>query len=101
MKLREFVWWPKEWAKDDIFSRHNTIPADQLRNAGFLAACKLTRHGLLMEVEYHADIVIGRVAQPSFDAPADMTALRDFLLQHIGDLIEEIEDLDLDPDQFN
>ena len=44
---------------------------------------------------------MGRVAQPSLEAPADMTGLRDFLLQHIGDSISDIEELEVQPVQFN
>ena len=101
MKLRKFVWWPNEWTKDDLFSGHNTVLAQRVRQGGFLAACKLTRHVLLMEVDHCGETVVGRVAQPSFNAPADMRGLRDFLLLHIGASMGEIEDLDVDPDRFN
>ena len=101
MKLREFSWWPREWSKDDMWSSENTVPSQQIRQNGFLAGCKLTRHGLLMEVEYYGETLVGRVAQRSFNSPANMAGLRDFLLIHIGDLIGEIEDLDVEPDQFN
>ena len=101
MKLREFLWWPKNWTKDEIFSTDNTVAAQQVRQNGFLAACKITRHGLLMEVDYYGETVVGRVAQPSFNAPADIAGLRDFLLEHIGDSIESIEDLEVEPDRFN
>jgi hypothetical protein len=30
-----------------------------------------------------------------------MAGLRDFLLEHIGESISSIEDLDVDPDQFD
>jgi len=54
MKLREFLWWPREWSKDDMWSSENTVPSQQFRQNGFLAGCKLTRHGLLMEVDITA-----------------------------------------------
>lgn len=54
-----------------------------------------------MEVDYYGETVVGRVAQPSFNAPADIAGLRDFLLEHIGDSIESIEDLEVEPDRFN
>ena len=98
MKLREFLWWPREWSKDDMWSSENTVPSQQVRQNGFLAGCKLTRHGLLMEVDYYGESVIGRVAQ---NAPADAPGLRDFLLLHIGDSIGEIEDLDVESDKFD
>ena len=101
MKLREFPWWPKEWTKDDFFSSHNTVPAQQVRQVCFLAACTLTQHGLLMAVDYYGQTVVGRVAQSSLEAPADMIGLRDFLLEHIGDSISDIEELEVQPDQFN
>ena len=54
-----------------------------------------------MGVDYCGQTVLGRVAQPSLDAPADMTGLRDFLLEHIGDSISDIEELEVQLDQFN
>ena len=98
MKLREFLWWPRQWSKDHIWSSDNTVSAQRVRQNGFLAGCKLTRHGLLMEVDHHGETIIGRVAQ---NAPANIPGLRDFLLLRIGDSIGEIEDLDVDPDKFN
>jgi hypothetical protein len=52
MKLSEFLWWPKEWTKDDIFSSHHTVPGQQVRQAAFLVACKLTQQGLLLELDH-------------------------------------------------
>jgi len=101
MKLSEFVWWPKEWTKDDIFKGHNTVPAEQIRQAGFLTACKLTGHGLLMEVDHYGETAVGRIDEPNMHAPGNMVGLRDFLLERIGDSIATIEDLDVEPDQFN
>jgi len=100
MKLSEFLWWPKEWTKDDIFSSHNTLPAQALRQAAFLAACKLTRHGLLLELDYYGETFVGRVGQPSINT-GEIASLRDFFLEQIGESITSIEDLEVQPDRFH
>ena len=51
-----------------------------------------------MEVDHHGETVVGRVAQPNLNAPGNIAGLRDFLLEHIGDSISSIEDVDVDPD---
>jgi hypothetical protein len=54
-----------------------------------------------MEADYYGETMVGRVAQPNITALGNMTRLRDFLLEHIGDSISSIEELDVEPDQFN
>ena len=99
MKLGDFWWWPKAWTFDDIWS-YRTAPALQVRQDGILEGCGLTRHGLLVQVNYHGQTLIGRVAQLSINAPADMAGLCDFLSEHLGDSIGQIEDLEVDPRRF-
>ena len=53
-----------------------------------------------MQVGYYRDTVIGRVAQPSINAPGNIAGLCDFLSEHLGDSIGKIEDIEVDPDWF-
>lgn len=97
MKLREFTWWPKTW----LTEASRISPADQVRR-GHLEECELSPQGLLIIVnDYYGERVFGNVPHPSDNSPGNMGILLDFLLKHIGDTIETIEDLDVEPDQFN
>lgn len=85
---------------DDI-SSYRTAPTLQVRQDGILEGCGLSRHGLVMQVNYHGDTVIGRVSQlPISASPGDMVGLCDFLSEHLGDSIGHIEELEVDPRRF-
>jgi hypothetical protein len=77
------------------------IPPEQVNKDGIFETCELTAQGLMIEVGYHGSIVLGRVPQPSVNSPGNLAGLRDFLLQHSGDSIATVEDLEVTPHQFN
>ena len=99
MKLGDFLWWPKAWTSDDI-SSYRTAPAHEFRQDGILAGCGLTRNGLVMQVHYHGQTLVGRVTQSSINTPADMQAICDFLSEHLGESIGKIEDIEVHPHRF-
>jgi hypothetical protein len=55
----------------------------------------------MIEVDYYSGEVLGRVPQPSVNSPGNLAGLRNFLLEHTGESMATIEDLDVQPDQFN
>ena len=97
MKLRDFTWWPGKW--NTIY--YQDVQPDQVAKVGIFQTCKLTSRGLMIEVSYHGITVLGRMPQPSFNLPENLVGLRDFLLQHTGEPLATVEDLEVTPDQFN
>jgi hypothetical protein len=97
MKLRDFTWWPKRW----LTEAGQLSPADQVRR-GHLEECDLGPNGLILVVnDYYGERVFGSIPQPSFKSPQNMVGLLDFLLEHIGEPIAAVEDLDVKADRFN
>ena len=97
MKLREFTWWPKTW----LTEASQISPADQVRR-GHLEECELSPNGLIFVInDYYGERLFGSVPHSSLNSPRDMGRLLNFLLQHIGDTIGTIEDLDVEPDRFD
>ncbi len=97
MKLGECNWWPTSW-KD---KNDQDVPRQQITQHGMLENCELTAHGLMIEVEYHGRAVFGRVPWSSLNSPGNLSGLRDFLLDYTGELMDTVENLDFQTDQFN
>jgi hypothetical protein len=94
MKLREFSWWPRMWKSAD----GQAITPAQVSDAIF-GTCKISPHGLMIQIDYRGRSAVGRIGAPSINAP-DLERVRDFLADYIGDSMATVENLDVEPEQF-
>jgi hypothetical protein len=102
LKLGECNWWPKQWNTRVMnTSNGQDIPAEQLSQYGIFENSKVTQQGLIIQVDYRGTDVFGRVPWPSLNSPGNLDALRDFLSDYTGDSMATIENLNVEPDQFN
>jgi len=95
VKLRDFPWWPRTWKTTD----HKDITPDQVRNDGFLSTSYIISGDLMIEVDYYGKTILGRVGR-SLNAPANLGRVGDFLLDHFGESMATVEDLEVTPDRF-
>lgn len=95
MKLREFPWWPRSWRT----TNYGDVAPERVSPDGVVETCRLSPQGLIIEIEYNGKAVLGRVGY-SINAP-NLGKVRDFLLEYSGDSMAAIENLDVEPDQFN
>jgi hypothetical protein len=96
MKLRDCVWWPRRnWRS----TNDEDITPEQVSEHGVFETCGLSPQGLIIEIDYNGRAVLGRVGH-SLNAP-NLDKVRRFLLEYSGDSMTTIENLDVEPDQFN
>jgi hypothetical protein len=95
MELHECVWWPQRWKTTNGVD----VPAQQVSQDGIFETCELSGHDLIFEIVCNGKAVIGSVTH-SLNSP-NLGNVRDFRLQYSGDSMATIENLDVQPDQFN
>jgi hypothetical protein len=95
MKLRDCPWWPRNWRT----TNDQDITPEQVSEHGVFETCRLLPQGLIIEIDYNGRVVLGRVGH-SINAP-NLDKVCNFLLQCSGDSMTTIENLDVEPDQFN
>lgn len=102
MKLGDCNWWPKTWNTNfQNTANGQDVPRDEIRQDGILETCEITNIGLKIGIDCRGKEVFGRVAQSSLNSPGNLNKLRTFLLDHAGESMATIENLDVEPDQFN
>jgi hypothetical protein len=87
--LRDFSWWPIDWTND---AQHASLPAEEIRERGVLKNARLCE-GLVLAVELNGVIYTAKITtRLSTDF---LILLRHILLQHWGEPITNVEDVEI------
>jgi hypothetical protein len=102
MKLGEIGWWPKTWnTRIQNTANGQDIPRQQIIEYGILENCEVKSIGLIIAIDYRGKDVFGLVASFNMNGPGNLYKLRDFLLDHTGESVATIENLEVEPHQFD
>jgi len=91
-RLGDFLWWPNAWVDDAARS----FPSNEIRKNAVLTNVRRTGNDLILFVEHDGVVCTGRVS--SHLSEDFLILLRHILLQHWGEGMTVVEDVEVNFD---